>query len=196
MAIRQPWRMALAYAIDAGVDYEGPGQAAVVRRMIAHRINTVMTSSCGRLFDAVAAMAGVRGEVNFEGQAAMELESAAAAGEWPSYPFSIDGGVVDFRQMIAAIARGREGTPVVSARFHATVAAAAVEMCRTIAGGNSLKRVCLSGGSFQNWRLLDLTLRGLRSAGFDVFLHLRVPPNDGGLALGQAMVANAVLQQR
>ena len=196
MAIRQPWRMAVAYAMDAGVEYEGPKQAAVVRQMIGRSIHTVMTSSCGRLFDAVSALAGLRNEANFEGQAAMELESAAAGGggEWLPYPFSIADRELDFRPMVREIVQGGESVGAISARFHATLATATVEVCRTIAASTGLKRVCLSGGSFQNWRLLDLGVRGLRSAGFDTYLQCRIPSNDGGLALGQAVVANQMLR--
>jgi hydrogenase maturation protein HypF len=95
--------------------------------------------------------------------------------------------------MLGEIIRGREPAPLVSARFHNTLAAAIVEMCSIMRRETGLVRVCLSGGTFQNMTLLGLALRGLRAAGFTVHLHRAVPPNDGGIALGQAMVAAARL---
>jgi hydrogenase maturation protein HypF len=204
-AIREPWRAALAYLEDAlghparieGVPEE---RAGVVRRMIAQGVNTVPTSSCGRLFDAVAAIIGLRREVTFEGQAAIELEAIAESGEEGRYPFEIEDGApwqVDFRPAIeriaqeaaAGVARG-----AVAARFHNTLAAAVVETCRRIRGPAGPSRVCLSGGTFQNVRLTESAAAGLQAAGFEVFLHSRVPPNDGGIALGQAAIAAELLQ--
>ena len=178
-----------------------PGsRARVVRRMIATGTSTAPTSSCGRLFDAVAAIIGLRREVTFEGQAAIELEAIAEPGEEGRYPFEIEGGSVlqvDFRPAIeriaheaaAGVARG-----AVAARFHNTLAAAIVETCRRIRGPAGPARVCLSGGTFQNVRLTESAAAGLREAGFEVFLHSRVPPNDGGIALGQAAIAAELLQ--
>jgi hydrogenase maturation protein HypF len=204
-AIREPWRAGLAYLEDAlgsparieGVSEE---RARVVRRMIARGVNTVPTSSCGRLFDAVAAIIGLRREVTFEGQAAIELEAIAEPGEEGRYPFEIEGGdlwQVDFRPAIERIAHeAAAGVPrgAVAARFHNTLAAAVVETCRRIRGQAGPARVCLSGGTFQNVRLTESAAAGLREAGFEVFLHSRVPPNDGGIALGQAAIAAELLQ--
>ena len=192
-AVRQPWRAALGY----GAQIEGlpENRVRVVRRMIESGVNTVPTSSCGRLFDAVAAIIGLRTVVNFEAQAAIELEMIAEDGNTARYPFEIEAGPlwqVDFRPMIACIAReAAEGAPrpSISARFHNTLAQAIVETCRRIRGETTLARVCLSGGTFQNMRLLALTVPALRAAGFEVFLHAKVPPNDGGIALGQAAIA-------
>jgi hydrogenase maturation protein HypF len=199
-AVRQPWRPALAYLIDAfGPDapFEAAPEARVrvVRRMISAGVNTVPTSSCGRLFDAVASLVGLRQEVNFEGQAAIELETIAEEGCTDRYPYGIDGDgpwQIDFRPAIenivrevsAGVPRGR-----MAAKFHNTLAEAIVEVCRRIGAESGLRRVCLSGGTFQNVRLLSATVAGLRAGGFEVFLHARVPPNDGGIALGQAAIA-------
>jgi hydrogenase maturation protein HypF len=199
-AVREPWRAGLAYLMDAlgprapiaGVAEE---RVRVVRRMIEARVNTALTSSAGRLFDAVAAIIGLRREVNFEAQAAIELETAAAEGVEGRYPFEVAEGAaweLDFRPMIERVVHDVEAgclTGEIAARFHNTVAAAIVETCRRIRGESGLERVCLSGGTFQNMRLLGLAVNGLRGAGFEVFLHRRVPPNDGGIALGQAAVA-------
>jgi hydrogenase maturation protein HypF len=200
-AVRQPWRMALSYLIDAfGAPLpEVPGLAAIpplVEQALRKGINTIQTSSCGRLFDAVAALTGIRNEANYEGQAAMELEAASADGIDDSYPFDLEGDLVDWRSAIRGIVRDiQAGVPpaVVSAKFHNSVAASIVEVCRRVRVTDGLNRVCLTGGSFQNWRLLASSVELLERAGFEVYWHRRVPPNDGGLALGQAVVANALL---
>jgi len=191
-AVREPWRAALGYGAQVGGVPED--RVRVVRRMIESGVNTVQTSSCGRLFDAVAAIIGLRTVVNFEAQAAIELETIAEDGNAARYPFEIEAGPLwqlDFRPMIEQIARETaEGAPQpsISAKFHNTLADAIVETCRRIRGETKLARVCLSGGTFQNMRLLALAVTGLRGAGFEVFLHTKVPPNDGGIALGQAAI--------
>jgi hydrogenase maturation protein HypF len=204
-AIREPWRAALAYledALGAPAHIEGVPEERVrlVRQMIEKGVNTVPTSSCGRLFDAVAAIVGLRREVTFEGQAAMELEAIAEPGEEGQYPFEIESGAlwqVDFRPAIERIAREAAAgvsRGEIAARFHNTLAAAVVETCRRIRGEAGHARVCLSGGTFQNVRLTESCAAGLQEAGFEVFLHSLVPPNDGGIALGQAAIAAELLQ--
>ena len=194
-AVREPWRAAMGYegAAERLAGAVPEERLRVVRRMLETGTNTVPTSSCGRLFDAVAALVGLRYEVNYEGQAAIELEAIAAQGCGQRYQFEIAGDELDFRPMMREIVRTRDSAAIVSARFHNTLAAAIVEMCVRMRRETGLPRVCLSGGTFQNMRLLALTLRGLRAEGLEVFLHREVPPNDGGLALGQAMVAAARL---
>jgi hydrogenase maturation protein HypF len=210
-AVRQPWRMALSYLRDTfGADPLPESlsflrnvpdkQVSLVDAMIARRIQTVDTSSCGRLFDAVAALVGLGAQVCFEGQAAIALESAAAAGIGERYAFGIEDVQpmeIDMRPAVQEIVRdlsiGRD-IGHVSACFHNTVAAAAVEVCNRLRRRNGLNRVCLSGGVFQNVYLLEQTVRGLYSHAFEVYLHAAVPPNDGGIALGQAVIANELLR--
>jgi hydrogenase maturation protein HypF len=205
-AVREPWRAAQAYLIDAfgeippGLLRSIPAQRlALVGRLLTTGLNTVLTSSCGRLFDAVAATVGLREEITFEAQAAIELENIADPSETARYNFAIDPGEpmqVDFRPAIAEIAgavlNGHSASSI-SARFHNTVADAVGETCRRIRAQTGLNRVCLSGGTFQNMRLLTATTAGLRSAAFEVFLHAKIPPNDGGIALGQAVIAATTL---
>ncbi len=207
-AVRQPWRMALSYLRDAlgggnlnarFVDQVPKANIDVVDAMLAKRLHCFDTSSCGRLFDAVSSIVGLRHEVTFEGQAAIELEMIADPSVERAYPYAIaDGDVVqlDMRPMIEAIvgelARGISANEI-SAAFHNTLAAAMVEVCGGIRKEENLNRLCLSGGTFQNVLLLGRTVAGLRRNGFEVFLHTLVPPNDGGIALGQAVIANAVL---
>ena len=173
---------------------------AIVDAMLARRINCIDTSSCGRLFDAVSSIVGLRHEVTFEGQAAIELEMIADASVERVYPFTIaesSPAQLDMRLMIEAIVQDlslKKPVSEISAAFHNTLAEVIVEVCRKIREGKSLNRVCLSGGTFQNVFLLHGTVSGLRNSGFEVFLHAKVPPNDGGIALGQAVIANARLQ--
>ena len=210
-AVRQPWRMALSYLRDTFGEQMPPGldcfrgiaekQLELVDRMVAQRLQTVETSSAGRLFDAVAALVGLGAEVTFEGQAAIALEAAAANGIDERYGFEIQEGepaVLDFRPMIAAIVRdlaSGKRTGEISALFHNTLCAAIVETCCRIRESDGLHRICLSGGTFQNFYLLGRIVAELRSRGFGVFLHAMVPANDGGIALGQAVIANELLQR-
>jgi hydrogenase maturation protein HypF len=174
---------------------------ALVDAMIARGLQTVATSSCGRLFDAVAVMLGLASEVSFEGQAAIALETANESGVEERYDFEVKDDaalVVDLRPMIRGIARdvacGRR-VGVVAARFHNTVSAAIVEVCCRIRRSDGLSRVCLSGGTFQNVYLVGRTAVELRGLGFGVFLHAMVPANDGGISLGQAVIANEWLHR-
>ncbi|MGO9228246.1 MAG: carbamoyltransferase HypF [Bryobacteraceae bacterium] len=195
-AIRKPWRSALSYLTDAGVsgvpalEAVPAAERRVVEAMLAGRVNTVDTSSCGRLFDAVSAMLGIRMESTYEGQAAIELEAVAAAGIAERYPYSIDTESIDFRETIRTIARDEGAREIRSARFHNTVSAAIGEACRRVRVSDGLSCVCLSGGTFQNAYLLSRTTQLLRADGFRVFTHSIVPPNDGGLSLGQAVIAS------
>ena len=178
-----------------------PAQVKLVETMLARGIQTVQTSSCGRLFDAVAALLGMGAEVTFEGQAAIALEMAAKPGFTGRYGYHVQEGepiVIDLRETIATIVREVAArTPVseISACFHNTLSSAIVEVCRRIRKSDGLDRVCLSGGVFQNQRLLGLTAMELRRLGFGVFLHAMVPANDGGLSLGQAVIANELLRR-
>jgi hydrogenase maturation protein HypF len=209
-AVRQPWRSALSWLREAfGTQVpdnlvlfqQAPErEITLVSQMLERGVNTVLTSSCGRLFDAVASLLGVRQEVTFEGQAAIELEMAIQPGIDDIYPFEIDSNEpaqIDARPMIREIVRDiqdRGATGVVATRFHNTIAVVIGEVCRRIRMRERLDRVCLSGGTFQNMYLLERTVAELRRLGFAVFLHSQVPPNDGGIALGQAVIANQTLQ--
>jgi hydrogenase maturation protein HypF len=210
-AVREPWRLALSYLLDTfGAQLDSldlplvqripPKKIATVRSMIERRINTVETSACGRLFDAVASIIGVRDEVNFEAQAAIELEAGALAGVDASYPFEISGDEpwqIDVRPMIQQIVRDvLAAKPIgwISSVFHNTVAAIVVEVCLRLRSAEGIDRVCLSGGTFQNVYLVERAVASLSTQGFEVFLHSKVPPNDGGISLGQAVIANAALK--
>jgi hydrogenase maturation protein HypF len=204
-ATREPWRMAVscllrAYGEDLPrlpvVSRVPEGDLRLLRQMISRGINTPFTSSCGRLFDAVAALAGVRERVSYEGQAALELETAIDIETREEYPFTLvrEGNVLIFQQnsLIRAVAADvRRGEPVgaISARFHNAIAALIAEACRRLRAGGAPETVALSGGVFQNRYLAAETVSRLQADGFRVLTHSLVPPNDGGLALGQAAVA-------
>jgi hydrogenase maturation protein HypF len=211
VAVRQPWRMALSYLRDT-FGRQMPGdlecfrpvaekQVELVDTMISRQIQTLQTSSSGRLFDAVAALVGLASEVTFEGQAAIALEMAAAPGTDARYPFEIEEVepmILDFRPMVKAIVKdivAGKARGEISARFHNTLSAAIVEMCCRIRRSNALDRVCLSGGTFQNLYLLNRTVVELRRRGFGVFFHAIVPANDGGISLGQAVIANELMRR-
>ncbi len=204
MAIREPWRMAVAYLRDAGLPLQLPAvpekKLAFVDSMIARGVQTVLTSSCGRLFDAVAAIIGLRHETNFEGQAAIELENLAAPMSAPPYPFDaagVDPLILDMRPAVTNLVadlHAKTTHPVIAARFHETIAATVVDICRRIRTSDHLTKVCLSGGTFQNCLLTERCLRLLTEGSFQVYLHAHVPPNDGGIALGQAVIASRKLQ--
>jgi hydrogenase maturation protein HypF len=208
-AIREPWRMALAHLLDAGgtdalLQERIPGQAlCTVRRMLERRFHTPLTSSAGRLFDAVASLAGVRDRVRFEGQAAMELEWLAAAaapgGAYPAELLETVAGdppettlLVDTRPMIRALAqdvsRGVDAAHL-SRRFHTTLVEVIAAVCVRLRALTGREAVVLSGGVFMNVLLTRETGHRLRQEGFRVYRHRLVPPNDGGLSLGQLAVA-------
>nr|WP_231379264.1 carbamoyltransferase HypF [Candidatus Solirubrobacter pratensis] len=189
-AIREPWRMACAWLAESGL--ETPPAWANVRRLAETGLASPVTTSMGRLFDAVAALCGLRETVTYEGQAAIELEAAADAHETAAYPLPVTEGaalVLDPRPAIAAIvddlARGA-GVALVSARFHNAVARATAAACREVGA----PAVVLSGGVFQNALLLDRTTEALRPA--RVLTPVRLPCNDGGISYGQAAVAAAL----
>jgi hydrogenase maturation protein HypF len=207
-AAREPFRMAASYLFDlrgeaalelplACLSQLGSSLRGVLAAMLARGVNSPFTTSCGRLFDAVAALVGVRFACSYEGQAAIELEAAAERAEPDRrYPWAVgeeDGILVlDWRPTIDAILRDlADGAPVsaTARRFHDTVAEAAAEICVEIRRRTGVDRVVLSGGVFQNKLLTEGLHDRLAARGLRVFTHRLVPPNDGGLALGQAAVA-------
>jgi hydrogenase maturation protein HypF len=206
-AIKKPYRMALGYLYSLLGDMPLPGtlnldptEAGIIKRQIKQELNCPLTSSAGRLFDAVAAIAGVCRETSYEAQAAIELEMLAPRNfdeDTVVYPYLIDlvNGVrvIRLAELFRAILRDVENrvtVPEISLKFHKTVAELTVDMCRQIGTETGIKKVALSGGVFQNRLLLKLTSDRLKRAGFDVLTHHLVPCNDGGIALGQAVIAH------
>jgi hydrogenase maturation protein HypF len=213
MAIKEPWRMAMVYLSDAFGNEAKHLEIDLMRRvdlqkwnifetMIQRGFNAPLTSSMGRLFDAISSLLSVRDEVHYEGQAAVELEMIADQGERETYLFHIQ---KDKRPMIIdseAIIRNVVGdlvkgisTSKISGRFHRTIADMIIKTCEAIRSWKGLNRVVLSGGVFQNIFLLSLVAEGLRKSDFDVYTHHLVPTNDGGISLGQAVIAHMKLSE-
>jgi hydrogenase maturation protein HypF len=210
-AVREPWRMAAVYLHRALGDefQESPlpfvrnmdARAwATLQRMAATGTNSPETSSMGRLFDAVSGLLGLRRVVNYEGQAAVELEAIADRYHAGRYEFEVAGNgcIIKAETVIRRVSEDiLDGVPpqTVSARFHLGVAHLIADTARRVGGERGLDRVVLSGGVFQNVLLLRHARRLLKSAGLRAYTHGRVPPNDGGISLGQAAVANALIER-
>jgi hydrogenase maturation protein HypF len=165
--------------------------------MIDRKIHSPRTSSCGRLFDAVAALAGVRSTVNYEAQAAIEFEMAAHdSTDEGAYVFDLipDGphwkiGTRNLFDRMVDDIRREQGVADISRRFHAGLAQCFVDLAEKIHERHNLNRVCLSGGCFQNLLLFELLRDALRAKSFEVYFHSEVPAGDGGISLGQALIA-------
>jgi hydrogenase maturation protein HypF len=199
-AVRQPWRMACAWLVEVqgaapnplpGID---PPTWHAVAELARTGLAAPLTTSMGRLFDAVAALCGLRTEVSYEGQAAVELEAVSARSEHGAYPLDIKGCVLDARGTVAAVAlqvAAGVDPSVVGARFHRAVARATAQACADAAAERGLDTVVLAGGVWQNRLLLELTMPKLEHAGLRVLVPERLPPNDGAISFGQAAVAAA-----
>ncbi len=210
-ATREPWRMALSL-LHATYDETLPelqvldsipaADRRLLLQMIVKRVNSPLTSSCGRLFDAVSALAGLRQRVSYEGQAALELEMCLEPGQ-QAKPYSFTLGeedqqiIVDprsmTRELVADLQQGR-AAGLISHRFHSGLAEAILQVCQQLRAGHGPLPVALSGGVFQNSFLTERVNLLLQTAGFEVLLHHQVPPNDGGLSLGQAAIAGRYLR--
>ncbi len=214
LATLRPYRLAISLLLDI----YGPGwldldldfcramrereeEAATVAAQAERGFNSPLTSSAGRLFDAVSALLGLRMVIDYEGQAAMELEYAALAGRDAAlqpFPYEIGGEEMDWgpmlRSLVDAVQAGAN-TPEVAFRFHLTMAEMLKDACLVQAASGAPEQVALSGGVFQNLLLNELLVPRLAEAGFEVFTQSRVPCNDGGLSLGQAAVARALAKE-
>jgi hydrogenase maturation protein HypF len=206
-AIREPWRMAAVFLQAVYGDAMASLDLAFVRRLdraawrilnqaIASGLNAPLTSSAGRLFDAVASLVGLRDRVGFEAQGPMELEALAEIDADRTYPVGLEEAngelVVRTRDVIRGVVEdllADEEPGRIATRFHVTLAELIAAVCLRIRDKTQLGVVALSGGVFQNVRLVEAAVARLDDAGFEVLTHHRVPPNDGGLALGQAAVA-------
>jgi hydrogenase maturation protein HypF len=203
MAIKHPARTALALLWSLGLDWEKSLSSysdlyhedrMALRLQLERNLYTVQTSSMGRLFDAVAAIAGVRQKVNYEAQAAIEFESTFDDAELNAYRFDVQETTIDPQPVISELLTDihkRIPIPVLSARFHNGIAEMVSEVCLKVRHETGLNEIALSGGVWQNMSLLERTLNKLGSDGFTVIIHRQVPANDGGLSLGQALVGAA-----
>ncbi len=209
-AIKEPWRMAVGYLFNAfgeafhDLDLQlfqelEKEKIKIILEMISKQVNSPQTSSLGRLFDGIAAILGIRKKVTYEGQAAMELEMAIREETEESYDYEWEQGKDLRRILIHPIIRGvvkdienNLSVSDISAKFHTTLVRLFSELCAILRKETDLNRVVLSGGVFQNATLLAGLRNALKDKGFQVFTHSLVPTNDGGISLGQAVVAAAI----
>jgi hydrogenase maturation protein HypF len=220
-AIQEPWRIALSWLHHLGFEWEDDlfpvihathniptnmeiSALDVFRRQVNKEINTPLTSSMGRLFDAISSLLGVRQEINYEAQAAMELEAIVDPNETGSYPFILDQNHESTQVSIninpsptfSAILNDLHNDiskPVISARFHNGLSIMVTNVCLRMRKEFDTNEVVLSGGVWQNTTLLSLTLSRLSKEGFKLYIHSKVPSNDGGLALGQAAIGTQTI---
>jgi hydrogenase maturation protein HypF len=200
-AIKKPARTALALLWSLGLDWDEQLDSVkefcaqdrnILRAQLEKKINTPMTSSMGRLFDAAAALAGVRQSVNYEGQAAIEFEALADSAEGGKYSFGLNQDRVETRSMLEALIKdvmGGVSPSKISAKFHNGLAVMARDVCLKIKSEAGIDEVALSGGVWQNMTLLRKAVQLLEADGFKVYIHQEVPTNDGGVSLGQAVIA-------
>ncbi len=200
-AVRKVSRMALAHLWAAGIDWEPelkpvqalcPEERAALTGQLKHGLNAPLTSSMGRLFDAAAAILGIRQTATYEGQAAIELEMLADPDEDEIYPFPFSDGIIDPEAMWSMLLKDwQAGISVnkISARFHNGIAQMTVDVCARLKKIYGANTIALSGGVWQNMFLLNKSQTLLENAGFTVLIHHQVPANDGCIALGQAIVA-------
>lgn len=207
MAIRNPARIALAFMRTAGINWSSDlppvsqfreGELLTIERQLELGINTPMTTSMGRLFDAVSSLLGIRHHVTYEGQAAIELENICDNATEDAYTISVSDeviGILDLFPQIILDMRNRVPNPVISARFHNSIANLCLELCLLVRNKIGNKKVALSGGVWQNMTLLQKTIHLLRNRSFEVLLHRRVPTNDGGISLGQTLITAQLLKE-
>ncbi len=202
-AVNAPWRMALAFLSNAFDNEESfidlpflqdraTEDIKLILSMIRKGMNSPLTSSAGRVFDAVAALLGVCTEACFEAEPPMRLESIIMESVEDVYSFSMDENVVSFiptfREIVDDL-RSDISVEAIAAKFHNTIARAVVDVAKVIRSGSGLNKVVLSGGTFQNKYLTERTMRLLKEENFEVFTHQLVPCNDGGISLGQLAIA-------
>jgi hydrogenase maturation protein HypF len=207
-AAKEPWRMAVSYLYQTFKDHIVDLKLPVLEKhkenlktlitMIDRNVNSPLTSSCGRLFDAIAGIAGLRDVMTFEGQAPMELEMAIGTPHNETYPYQVHESAphtpltISFNPLIIELLediKRNTSASYISCRFHNTIAQVIVDMCEKIRSETELNLVALSGGVFQNLYLLTRAVELLRMKGFIVLTHQQIPTNDGGIALGQAVIA-------
>jgi hydrogenase maturation protein HypF len=209
-AAEEPYRMAISYLYSAfGEDFTelnipflkklDTKLVGMLIRLIDRDVNSPLTSSCGRLFDAVSSLIGVRDIVTYEAQAAIEMEMIAASDVGDHYSYNIESvdfkpSIIDVRRMFREIVSDLENKVskgIIAAKFHNTVADLIVSICERMRSESEINRVVMSGGTFQNMYLLKKVCEQLTDRGFTPYFHKKLPTNDGGVSLGQAVIANA-----
>jgi hydrogenase maturation protein HypF len=206
MATKEPWRMALSYLIKTyGDDFPDldflnkvPAESvSIVKQALKLKLNSPLTSSAGRLFDAAAALCGLCNYASFHAEAPMRLEGAIDPDETEAYPFKVDG-PIDTSDIIRGICNdiiNKIPVPVIAARFHNSVINIIFAAVDQMASESGINKVVLSGGSFQNKVILEKVEQGLAARHYDCYTPVNVPANDGGIALGQLAIAAARREQ-
>lgn len=199
-AAQQPWRMAVSYIYQSFGDKTAKfisrwKDSDLILSMIKKGINSPLASSMGRLFDAVASIIGLCDFNTYEGEAAIRLEGLCQKKvEGKAYPYHIEDGVIDVSAMIGEILLGREEPTLIAIRFHNTIADIILGVSLRIRAEYGIDKAVLSGGVFQNKVLVKNSLELLKKNGFSAFTHSMVPPNDGGISLGQAAIAQELMK--
>jgi len=203
LAVDQPWRMVLAYLTNSQIRIENleclknidQHEIELVMKMIQQDINSPLTSSAGRLFDVVACILNLCTKQTFDAEAPMRLEAVADKTETGFYPFEFCNGILNFNKTIDAIISNlkNESIPFISAKFHNTIVQAIKHVSFIMRRESGLNKIILSGGVFQNRFLLEKSIQALNKNKFEVFTNRSVPPNDGGIALGQLVIASNYL---
>lgn len=205
-AIRNPGRIALAYLHALGLPWDAGlptmkslpvNEQDILRKQLDFKLNTISTSSMGRLFDAAAALAGVRQQVSYEGQAAIEFEALADPTIEDAYPFDLSGNLIKLAPLFTGLVNdtlANKSISTISAKFHNTITAMVVDVCQIVQKKYAINEVAVSGGVWQNMYLLRKVTTLLESNGFTVYTHKLLPPNDGCISYGQAVIAGVSLK--
>jgi len=203
MAIRQPWRTAISYLFafpdkndrESALLFFDNKEVNLVEQILKSKLNTPLACGCGRLFDAVSALLGICRENTYEGQAAIELgelvDDTDENFSMPGYAFEIEDGIIVPREILKGVIADRINNiaaEVIAAKFHNTIIAIICELAQRIRAQTGIEKIAFSGGTWQNHYLCKYAKKALSSLGFEVYYHRQVPANDGGIALGQAMV--------
>ena len=201
LAAKKPFRMALSYLRDAEIEwvselppvkYASELELKIISQQLTNKINTPLSSSMGRLFDAVASIIDIKHFNYYEGQAAMELEAFCDPEIDGSYPYEIQQNTISVKPIIQAIIKdylNGTQTSVISSRFHNTIATIVIDLALSLRNQYGINTIALSGGVWQNTVLLNKTIHQLKAANFNPLIHHKIPPNDGGISLGQAIIA-------
>jgi hydrogenase maturation protein HypF len=206
-AVQEPWRIAVCYMHEAGLDYSrlfgdvDEYSLEMIEEALKYGLNCNETSSIGRLFDCVAAMLGLCSRITYDAQGAIKLESIADKLVNESYDYSIysmgDCLQVDYQELLRGVLQDRaqgKSAGEIAGKFHRTISGFTVDAVCTISRHSGIKDAVLSGGCFENSLLLGLTVEGLEKKGFRVYYHKLVPCNDGGIPLGQLAAADSILR--
>lgn len=208
LSIKKPYRIAIAYLHALGLDptsslppfsYCSEEEREIIKTQVESRLNTINTSSMGRLFDAVAALIGIKEEVSYEGQAAIELETIADPVENGHYNYAITNGIVSLGSIFGSIVddlKAGQSKERISARFHNTIANLSYSAIVNIMERTGFDTVVLSGGVWQNSLLLDLTANLLEKNKINTKIHTKLPPNDGCISFGQSIIAGSITKRK